>query len=100
MRRLIGSLFLCMVAMTVGSAVASAATTYVDGVSSAPVGMTFGDHQVGGAHASVNGVGGGGISNNGDTLNGNRTYIWDKGATNDLNDGVANRGDAGFAMLI
>ena len=63
-------------------------------------GLTFGDHQVGGTHASVAGVGGGGISNNGDALSGSRTYIWDRGAQADLTDGIANRGDAGFAMLI
>jgi hypothetical protein len=64
-------------------------------------GLTFGDHLVSPQpHPSVAGVGGGGIHNDGDALNGRRTYIYDRGAQPDLTDGVANRGDAGFAMLI
>ncbi len=90
--------FVVLVVAIAGSAGADPA--YHDGLSPLTVGYTFGDHQVGGSHASVAGVGGGGISNAGDALNGQRTYIWDKGAQADLTDGVANRGDAGFAMLI
>ncbi|MCR4337023.1 MAG: PEP-CTERM sorting domain-containing protein, partial [Candidatus Omnitrophica bacterium] len=59
------------------------------------------DHLVGAVpHTSVNGVGGGGLSNAGDVLDGSRTYIWDKGGAADLADGIANRGDSGFAMMI
>lgn len=46
------------------------------------------------------GVGGGGLDATGSVLDGARTYIWDQGAAADLADGVANRGDAGFAMMI
>jgi len=77
-----------------------AVPVYSSGVAPSDATLTFGDHQVGSLHASVNGVGGGGISNAGDALNGSRTYIWDKGGATDLADGIANRGDAGFAMLV
>jgi hypothetical protein len=78
------------------------ASTYDPGVSPAPgVGWVFGDHLIAPQlHPSVAGVGGSGLSDLGDTLDGNRTYIYDLGAQPDLTDGVANRGDAGFAMMI
>jgi hypothetical protein len=63
-------------------------------------GLTFGNHLTTGPKISVAGVGGGGLSDAGDALNGNRTYIYDHGAAADLADGVANRGDSGFAMMI
>lgn len=63
-------------------------------------GLTFGTHLIGGSHPSIPGVGGGGLSANGSVHNGARTYIYDLGAGPDLADGVANRGDAGFAMMI
>jgi hypothetical protein len=75
---------------------------YDAGVSPPPgVGWVFGNHLVAPQpHPSVAGVGGGGLSDFGDTLDGNRTYIYDLGAQPDLTDGVANRGDPGFAMMI
>ena len=78
-----------------------AATTYDPGLSPLLSGI-IGDHLIGSdpLHPSVAGVGGGGISNDGDTLDGARTYIYDKGATPDLVDGTSNRADVGFAMLI
>ncbi len=78
----------------------SASTLYLDGVAPVDAGLIFGDHLIGGAHTSVAGVGGSGLSNAGDTLDGQRTYIYDLGAQADLSDGVANRGDNGFAMMI
>jgi hypothetical protein len=88
------------------SATASAATLYVPGVAPAAndpqQGVTLGTHLLSNdpAHPSVAGVGGGGISADGTPLDGNRTYIYDFGAQADLTDGVANRGDAGFAMMV
>ena len=64
-------------------------------------GLTVGNHLVFPEPTpSVAGVGGSGISNNGDSLNGARTFMFDRGAQADLTDGIANRGDPGFAMLI
>ncbi|MHC4952360.1 MAG: PEP-CTERM sorting domain-containing protein [Planctomycetota bacterium] len=79
---------------------AIAAPIYDAGVAPADATLVFGDHQVGGAFASVVGVGGGGLSNAGDALNGSRTYIYDRGAQPDLTDGLSVRGDSGFAMMI
>jgi len=82
----------------------SAATVYVDGLS--PLlgsGYVVGNHLVAGdLHESINGIGpdGGGISNAGDTLDGVRTYIWDKGAVDAIAAGTTSRGDSDFAMLI
>jgi hypothetical protein len=79
----------------------ASATVYLAGTSPAAGGLTFGNHLVpGDAHASVGGVGGNGISNAGDVLDGQRTYTYDLGGAADLADGIANRGDAGYAMLI
>jgi hypothetical protein len=78
-----------------------AAPLYSAGVAPADATLVFGDHLIGAvAHPSVAGVGGSGFSNAGDTLDGLRTYTFDLGAQPDLTDGVANRGDAGFAMMI
>jgi len=73
---------------------------YDPGVAPTDGDLIFGDHLIGGANGSVTGVGGGGLSNAGDALNGSRTYIWDRGAQADLTDGVADRGVAPFAMMI
>jgi len=80
----------------------NAATIYDPGVSppDATSGLTFGTHLISGPHTSVAGVGGSGLSANGSVHNGQRTYIYGKGAGPDLADGIANRGDAGFAMMI
>jgi len=80
----------------------AAATIYEAGVSpsDASSGLTFGTHLISGPLTSVAGGGGGGLSADGSTHNGLRTYIYDLGAGPDLADGVANRGDAGFAMMI
>ena len=83
---------------------AFAATFYDPGVTT-PLAATpsyvVGDHLVAPQmHPSVAGTGGSGISNAGDLLDGVRTYTYDTAAQPDLTDGVANRGDAGFAMLI
>ena len=81
---------------------AAAATVYVPGTAPAEPTLIFGNHLItGDVHPSVAGTGGGSIiSNNGDTLNGLRTYIYDSSASTDLADGVASRGDNDFAMLI
>ncbi len=100
------SLFGIIFTMIIGSAFpAFAVTVYQDGVSPQLSGVyVVGDHLVGGAHPSVNGIGGSsGISDaGGDTLNGQRTYIWDKGAgaAAALAIGTTSRGDSNFAMLI
>ncbi|HEX4975164.1 MAG TPA: PEP-CTERM sorting domain-containing protein [Pseudomonadales bacterium] len=78
----------------------SASTLYLDGVAPTDSSLIFGDHLIGGVHTSVAGVGGSGFSNAGDVLDGQRTYTYDFGAQPDLTDGVANRGDTGFAMMI
>ena len=68
----------------------------------APVaGYVFGDHLVAPQlHPSVAGTGGGGLSDVGDALDGARTYIYDIDGQADLTDGIANRGDTNFAMMI
>ncbi|MCB1738954.1 MAG: PEP-CTERM sorting domain-containing protein [Gammaproteobacteria bacterium] len=88
--------------MLVFSATSQAATIYEAGVAPpvASSGLTFGDHLVGGSQTSVAGVGGSGLSDAGDALNGSRTYIYDGGAQADLSDGMSARGDTGFAMMI
>jgi hypothetical protein len=96
------SIFLIAV-FSLHSQLTSAATVYNAGVSPIDGNLVFGNHLIAGdAHPSVPGVGGSGLSNNGDALNGARTYTFDTGAgpATDLVDGIANRGDAGFAMLI
>ena len=83
------------------AASALGAPVYNPGLAPADPTLVFGDHLVSPQPLpSVGGVGGNGISNAGDTLDGLRTYTFDLGAQPDLTDGVANRGDAGFAMLI
>ncbi|MCC7412357.1 MAG: PEP-CTERM sorting domain-containing protein [Gammaproteobacteria bacterium] len=79
-----------------------AATIYDPGVAPAAAasGLVFGDHLLIGPHVSVAGVGGSGLSDAGDALNGARTYIYDLGAQADLTDGLAVRGVAPFAMMI
>ena len=81
---------------------ATAAVVYAPGTAPVEPTLVFGNHLVAGdAHPSVAGTGGpSGISNNGDALNGSRTYIYDSSGAADLADGIANRGDSGFAMLI
>jgi hypothetical protein len=81
----------------------SGATVYSPGVAppAASSGLTFGAHLLPPhPHESVPGVGGGGLHPSGSVLDGFRTYIWDQGAQPDLTDGVANRGDSVFAMMI
>lgn len=96
------ALFSLLVAlgMALGASTASAVVTYSAGVAPTDPTLVFGIHQIGGAHPSVAGVGGSGLSASGSVLDGDRTYIYDRGAQPDLTDGVANRGDAGFAMMI
>jgi len=80
---------------------ASAATVYLPGVSPPLGGLVVGDHLVSPQLLpSVAGTGGSGISNDGDALNGLRTFTFDTSAQADLTDGIANRGDPNFAMLI
>jgi hypothetical protein len=80
---------------------AYAVPIYDLGVAPTDADLIFGDHLIGAVpNTSVVGVGGGGLSNAGDALNGSRTYIWDRGAQADLTDGIANRGVAPFAMMI
>ena len=80
----------------------ASATIYDGGVapSDASSNLTFGTHLLSGPHTSVAGVGGSGLAATGSVHDGARTYIFDLGAAPDLADGVANRGDAGFAMMI
>lgn len=85
---------------------AVAATIYDPGTapaaSDASNGVVLGTHLLENhpSHPSIAGVGGSGINVAGTPLDGQRTYIYDRGAQADLTDGVANRGDAGFAMMI
>jgi hypothetical protein len=94
---------LAVIVVTAFAAQTAQAVIYDPGVAPA-VGvsnLTFGTHLVGGPHTSVAGCGGGGLdSANGSVLNGVRTYIYDQCAQADLTDGVANRGDTNFAMMI
>lgn len=104
MNRTLKKLFLILLvsglSATMNTSVAQA-IIYDAGVAPTDATLVFGDHLVGAVpHTSVAGVGGSGLSNNGDALNGSRTYIWDKGASLDLADGTSNRSDAGFAMMI
>ena len=80
---------------------AFAATVYSPGVSPLNTGFV-GDHLVSpDPNPSVVGVGGGGLDDAaGSLLNAARTYIYDQGGAPDLADGIANRGDGGFAMMI
>lgn len=84
----------------------SAATIYDLGAAPAAsdpvVGVALGTHLLSNDpnHPSVAGSGGGGISAAGTPLDGQRTYIYDLAAQADLTDGVANRVDPGFAMMI
>jgi hypothetical protein len=81
---------------------AYASTIYLDGLSPPlPGSFEVGDHLVSPQpKPSVGGTPSNGISNDADMLNGLRTYTYDTSAQPDLTDGIANRGDAGFAMLI
>lgn len=96
------SLLMLVTALGTMSVRTDAATIYSPGVapSDASSGLTFGTHLTSGIHTSLIGVGGGGLSPDGSVHNGQRTYIYDRGAAADLADGVANRGDTGFAMMI
>jgi hypothetical protein len=77
------------------------ALVYQDAVAPADANLVFGDHLTLGDHLSIAGTGGAaGISDAGDALNGQRTYMYDTSGGPDLADGFANRGDDGFAMLI
>lgn len=97
-----------MTALCAGLAALALAPTRVEAViysageapSDASSGLTFGTHLLSGPHTSVAGVGGAGFSPDGSVHNGARTYTYDLGALPDLADGVANRGDSGFAMMI
>lgn len=93
---------LAALGIAAGSSTAAGAVIYNPGLAPAlDASFVVGDHLVGAVpHPSVAGVGGSVISNNGDALNGARTYTYDRGAQPDLTDGIANRGDNGFAMLI
>ena len=63
--------------MMFGGMPAQAVVIYDAGVAPAAVGLTFGDHLVAPqSTTSVAGVGGSGISNAGDALNGQRTYTF------------------------
>lgn len=90
------------VLLALGVPTAGAATTYVPGVSPVCAGCVVGNHLVSpDPTPSVAGVGGSGLNKAaGSALDGDRTYTYDQGAGPDLADGVANRGDAGFAMMI
>lgn len=78
------------------------APVYLPGVSGPCGSCIVGTHLVSpDTHPSVAGVGGSGLDKAfGSSLDGERTYIYDRGALPDLVDGVANRGDTGFAMMI
>ncbi|HEY8120385.1 MAG TPA: PEP-CTERM sorting domain-containing protein [Myxococcota bacterium] len=88
------------------AAPAAAVTLYDPGTaplaSDPNVGVALGTHLLDSDpnHPSVAGAGGGGISASGTPLDGYRTYIYDRNAQADLTDGVANRGDTDFAMMI
>jgi len=86
------------------SAVGTAqATVYLPGEAPAASGMVaIGNHLVSpDTHPSIAGCGGSGLTSaGGDTLDSGRTYIYDHCAQADLTDGIANRGDTNFAMMI
>ncbi len=86
----------------VASAACLSAPSYLPGLSpsAASSGLTFGTHLISGPQTSVAGVGGAGFSASGSVLDGGRTFTFDRGAQPDLTDGIAVRGDPGFAMLI
>ena len=107
-RNLVLSATASLALAVVASSTSLAATVYVAGAAPTAVsqGLTFGTIQLGGAHPSVQGTGGGGAFNfsvTGSTFDGtlaNRVYMYDTSAGADLADEVANRGDANFAMMI
>ena len=93
----------CAVALVaLGISTATAATVYDNGVAPVCAGCTVGNHLVApDPTPSVAGVGGSGLAKAaGSALDGQRTYIYDQGGQPDLNDGIANRPDPGFAMMI
>ncbi len=99
--------FLCrtaaaLVGVTAFSVMCLGATIYNSGVAPSCAGCVVGNHLVSpDLHPSVGGVGGSGLNKvAGSNLDGARTYIYDLGGSADLMDGTANRGDAGFAMMI
>ena len=106
-KHLAGFQSFAVVLLAVGLAAPSQADpVYHAGLAPVCGGCVSGDHLIApDLHPSVAGIGGSGLSNAGDTLDGARTYIYDKdaggaGPVADLADGIANRGDAGFAMMI
>jgi hypothetical protein len=100
-RLLVPMLYTSLTVMILGAAQVFA-QFYDPGVSPPPTaGHVFGDHLVAPqSHPSVAGSGGGGLSDAGDVLDGARTYIYDFAGQADLTDGVADRGDTDFAMMI
>jgi hypothetical protein len=78
------------------------ATIYNPGAAPSCLTCVVGNHLVSpDPHPSAAGVGGAGFNKPaGSALDGSRTYTYDLGGATDLADGIANRGDAGFAMLI
>jgi hypothetical protein len=99
--RVLATLFLAGGVTLAVSTNANAVPVFVDGTADNCAGCVFGDHLISPqANPSVAGVGGSGLSNAGDALNGSRTYIWDKGAAAALAAGTTSRGDNDFAMMI
>ena len=77
---------------------AYAAPIYVLGTAPSCTTCTFGSHLGPGPTGSVPGSGGSGLSvSGGNTLNGQRTYIYDQAG---WVDGTVTRGDADFAMMV
>lgn len=94
------------VGLSAVAAAAQAAPIYVAGTAPACGTCVFGTHFGAGANVagnnptSVAGVGGSGISSaGGAALDGSRTYIWDQGGWNNVDNSVT-RGDADFAMMV
>lgn len=101
MMRLLPILFAMLMTPLFLASSASAVTVYDPGVAPADANLVFGNHLIApDAHPSVAGAGGSGFSNAGDVLDGGRTYMYDFNAQADLTDGIANRGDTNFAMMI
>jgi hypothetical protein len=94
------SVFVVLAVLSLGSW-SIGAPLYLNGVSTPCGTCIVGTHLVSpDAHPSVPGAGSGLNKVFGSALDGQRTYIYDYAAAPDLADGVANRGDTGFAMMI
>ena len=91
-------------ALSVGFAAASAAPVYSDGTATALAACptcVVGSHLAEGANGSIAGIGGSGINAAaGSALDGQRTYIYDRGYSGSSAGSSIARGSDGFAMMV